>query len=268
MTTNTAQIIPFNIESHQLRVIADERGEPWFVAADVCDVLGYKNSRKAIADHCRQGGVTKRYTIDNMGREQEVTIINEGNLYRLIIKCRLPVAERLEALVCDEILPAIRKTGRYEQPEQITPEQQNALQQIIKRIAAGDGKKTVALWSRFNNHFRLGSYKQLPSKNFAEAITYLEGLTGEYLPRPDLPNALHEIPTREQIFQEIIEESLGNLRLMVSVNKHQAMKVQHIAPNEIITTAAQIPDLIANCGAIIPNAILPKIIEAVASRMK
>lgn len=88
-------------------------GKQWFGASQSAQALGYANPRKAIIDHCRQDGVTKRDTIDNLGRSQEMNFIDEGNLYRLITKSRLSGAEAFERWVFDEVLPTIRKTGSY-----------------------------------------------------------------------------------------------------------------------------------------------------------
>ncbi|MCX2962460.1 BRO family protein, partial [Rodentibacter caecimuris] len=74
---------------------------------------GYTNSRKALQDHCKPKGVTKRYTPTQSGN-QEMIFINEPNLYRLIIKSRKPEAEPFEAWVFEEVLPQIRKTGKYQ----------------------------------------------------------------------------------------------------------------------------------------------------------
>lgn len=100
------------------------RGEPWFVGKDVCEVLGYTNPNKAMADHCKgvsnryplgEDGVTNRYTIrDRFGREQDVRIINEPDLYRLIIRSNMPAAEPFERWVFEEVLPSIRKYGKYQ----------------------------------------------------------------------------------------------------------------------------------------------------------
>ncbi len=81
-------------------------------AADICKALGYKNTRDAIIKHCRQKGVAKRDTLTDGGK-QEMTFIDEGNLYRLILKSNLPAAREFESWVCDEVLPAIRRTGSY-----------------------------------------------------------------------------------------------------------------------------------------------------------
>jgi hypothetical protein len=83
------------LQSLDVRVFADDAGEPWFCAADVCAVLGYRNSRRSIDLHCRDQGVTKRYIPTESGN-QEMTYINEGNVYRLIIKSRKPEAQAFE----------------------------------------------------------------------------------------------------------------------------------------------------------------------------
>ena len=69
------------------------KGEPWFVAKDVAELLGYVNPRKAVSDHCKGAtgdGVTIR---DAIGREQSMTIIPELDVYRLIMRSKLPAAE-------------------------------------------------------------------------------------------------------------------------------------------------------------------------------
>ena len=86
-------------------------GKPYFVGTDVAKALGYSNPRKAILDHCK--GVTKRDTPTSSGI-QSMSYINEGDLYRLIMKSKLPSAEKFESWVMDEVLPTIRKTGSYQ----------------------------------------------------------------------------------------------------------------------------------------------------------
>ena len=123
------QFSTFNFKDLPVRVISDPKGEFWFCGTDVCAILGYTNSRKALQDHCKQGGVTKRYT-PTKSADQEMTFINEPNLYRLIIKSRKPEAEPFEAWVFEEVLPQIRKTGKY----QLHP-QQLALPEPEKKFA-------------------------------------------------------------------------------------------------------------------------------------
>lgn len=85
-------------------------GKPYFVGTDVAKALGYSNPRKAILDHCK--GVTKRDTPTSSGI-QSMSYINEGDLYRLIMKSKLPSAEKFESWVFDEVVPSIRTNGGY-----------------------------------------------------------------------------------------------------------------------------------------------------------
>lgn len=87
-------------------------GEPWFLAKDVAAALGYSNHRKAILDHCKEKGVTICDTLTD-GGVQKAKYINEGNMYRLIVNCTLPIAEVFEEWIFDEVLPSIRKKGFY-----------------------------------------------------------------------------------------------------------------------------------------------------------
>lgn len=95
-------------------------GDPWFVGKDVAGALGYSNPRKALGDHVDDAdkGVTKR---DTLGGMQNITIINESGLYSLILSSKLPTAKRFKHWVTSEVLPAIRKTGRYEMEVSAAP---------------------------------------------------------------------------------------------------------------------------------------------------
>ena len=115
-----------NPEFGEIRTIEIE-GKPYFVASDVAAALGYANPRKAVSDHCK--GVTKRDTPTSSG-VQSMSYIGEGDLYRLIMKSKLPSAEKFESWVMDEVLPSIRITGYYVKP--LTTAEQ------IKLIAQGN----------------------------------------------------------------------------------------------------------------------------------
>ena len=106
--------------------------EPWFVGKDVAAALGYMNPRKALADHVdkedRTKGMEKRNVTpsirDSLGREQYPVLINESGVYSLVFSSKLPTAKAFKRWVTSEILPTIRKTGRYEMP--LTPEEEMA----------------------------------------------------------------------------------------------------------------------------------------------
>lgn len=90
--------------------IIEEDGKVLFCGADVAKALGYARPSEAVAKHAK--GTLKRRILTN-GGEQEMTVIPEGDVYRLIVSSKLPKAQEFEAWVFDEVLPSIRKHGGY-----------------------------------------------------------------------------------------------------------------------------------------------------------
>lgn len=103
----------FDFQGNGVRVVMID-GDPWFVASDVARVLGYANPQEAVRTHCK--GVRKTLT-PSRGGEQEASVIPERDVYRLIMRSRLPEAERFEEWVVGEVLPSIRKTGGFGLPQ-------------------------------------------------------------------------------------------------------------------------------------------------------
>lgn len=87
-------------------------GEPWFVAKDVCDILGVKNPRQAMT---RLDDFEKNTVILNDGNKgnPNMTIISESGFYILVLSSRKPIAKPFQIWVTREVLPSIRKTGSY-----------------------------------------------------------------------------------------------------------------------------------------------------------
>lgn len=104
----------FAFDSQAVRVVMVD-GQPWFVGKDVAEVLGYANPADAITKHCK--GVAKRYPLSTPGGTQELRIISEPDMLRLIVGSKLPAAEAFERWVFEEVLPSIRKTGAYVDPK-------------------------------------------------------------------------------------------------------------------------------------------------------
>lgn len=88
-------------------------GEPWFVAADACRILGISNNRDAVSrldDDERMDGVG---ITDTVGRRNYGTMVSESGLYSLIFQSRKPEARKFRKWVTGEVLPSIRKKGYY-----------------------------------------------------------------------------------------------------------------------------------------------------------
>lgn len=180
--TNELQIFK-NSSFGNLEVLTIE-GKQWFPAIKVAEILGYANPRKAIRDHSKEKGVTIRSVLSN-GGTQNKKFIDEGNLYRLITKSKLPQAEQFEEWVFDDVLPTLRKTGSYQVKPLTTSEQIQLIAQgnteLDERVTAieesypimhGQAKHIQQLVARkvaeiVRNKFN-GYYKETSKKLFAE----------------------------------------------------------------------------------------------------
>ncbi|PID48735.1 MAG: hypothetical protein CR991_10250 [Proteobacteria bacterium] len=165
-----------------IRIQRDNADKFWFCGKDICQILGYSNSRKAISDHCRKDGVTNRNTIDNLGRTQPTTFINEGNLYRLIVKSQKPEAGKFETWIFEEVLPSIRKTGYYvmpdqpEEPETLSHQQYQAIRTMINRVSyffRNQQAVEYALNNYLRFEFNADRVKYLQASDYDKAMAFL-----------------------------------------------------------------------------------------------
>ena len=110
------EIQRFDFRGASLRTLTDEEGEPWFVAKDVCDILGMSNPSMAVIA-LDKDEVAQIDPKDYLGSEnrsnQAVNIVSEPGLYKLIMRSRKPEAKEFQRWVTHEVLPQIRKTGGY-----------------------------------------------------------------------------------------------------------------------------------------------------------
>lgn len=114
-TVGKVEVFNFSQENAPIRVQVINNN-PWFVAKDVCQILGIANHKDAVSrldDDERDGvGIT-----DPIGRQQTVTTVSESGLYALIFQSRKPEARKFRKWVTSEVLPSIRKTGMYAVPQ-------------------------------------------------------------------------------------------------------------------------------------------------------
>ncbi|EMU1424550.1 BRO-N domain-containing protein [Neisseria gonorrhoeae] len=192
---NAVQVL--NFQQNSVRTVADNKGELWFLANDVCEILGYTNPRRTVDLHCKSRGVTKRYTPTTSG-EQEMTYINEPNLYRLIIKSRKPAAEAFEEWVMETVLPAIRKTGGCQVGPKTTADDRTGLRRAVAALVGRKGIDYSSAYSMIHQRFNVESVEDLPAGKLSEAVAYVHaltlytGLTGEVLDAP--PKAEPKLP--------------------------------------------------------------------------
>lgn len=101
----------FNFGSSPIRTTTSSEGKPLFVAKDVAVALGYKDTINAIKAHTK--GVVIRHPLQTPGGVQDVAVIDESNLYRLVMRSNAEHAEEFQDWVVEEVLPAIREHGVY-----------------------------------------------------------------------------------------------------------------------------------------------------------
>lgn len=166
---------PFIFQDHQIRTVI-ENDQLWFVAKDVCSALDISwngATLKPLPESWQ--GMLKFHTPSG---KQNLRTISEPAVYKLAFRSNKSQADEFTNWIAGEVVPSIRKTGKYDIQEQpalsstLTPEQQCTLQNMVKALVERGGIY-ANIWSRFNNHFRLGSYKQLPQSRMGEAVHYL-----------------------------------------------------------------------------------------------
>ena len=109
------QIVAFDFESHDVRVVIGQDGEPRFVAADLLSTLSLDRKALERLDDDEKGVSS----IHTPGGQQEMTVVNESGLFNLVLGSRKPEAKRFKRWVTHEVLPSIRKTGAYAAPGSI-----------------------------------------------------------------------------------------------------------------------------------------------------
>ena len=107
----------FNYNSVEVRTIQND-GETWFVLRDVCNVLGLGTPAR-VAERLDTDEVSQTHITDSMGRQQEMTIINESGLYNVILRSDKPEAKPFRKWVTSEVLPTIRRHGMYATPDTV-----------------------------------------------------------------------------------------------------------------------------------------------------
>ncbi|MGU9821154.1 BRO-N domain-containing protein [Pseudomonas sp. LF090] len=213
ISTAASNVIPFDFRGHSVRAVTIE-GEPWFVASDVCRVLEVVNTTQAM-----QALDDDERSMFNIGRQGEANIVNESGLYTLILRSRDAVKKgskphAFRKWVTAEVLPAIRKQGRYEDAshkmntlvgQTIGTDGFHMLGAVVKGKVSSlpvpiQRRATAKIWSQTHAAFGVRSAADIPAdqldaaRNFIAAYAVLEG---EFIPKGqgksfDIPDKLGE----------------------------------------------------------------------------
>ncbi len=206
--------LTFSFENSQLSVLGDLLN-PLFIAKQVCDLLGFGNSRQALETHCDPEDVCKIEILDRLNRKQLVNCVNESGLYALIFGSKLPKAKQFKRWVTNEVLPAIRKQGAYisdkltyeealkiveekhaNETQTISNEQQYELSsRVMRKTHALFGNKNYSfVYRALKRRFRIPRYTCLLQRDFETALTFVDGLKVSDF---NVPDVKEETPAAE-----------------------------------------------------------------------
>lgn len=149
-----------NSEFGRVRTLLDADGKILFCGSDVAKALGYSQTAKAVREHCKEDGCLIQTVTDGLGRTQRARFITEGNVYRLILRSKLPSAGKFEQWVVDEVLPSIRGHGAYIAPNVLarmeqSPEFTGQLVELLKReqMKTGGPEQQMAVMMAKSDYF-------------------------------------------------------------------------------------------------------------------
>ncbi len=195
----TAQVIPFRFEAKQVRTLMID-DQPWFVAADVAAALGYPAAPQMTRnlDDDEKG----MQNVHTLGGDQEMLVINESGLYSAILRSRKAEAKRFKKWVTAEVLPAIRKHGRYEDAgnsmgtllgQTIGTDAAHMLGALIKGKVTKVPKEfrqqaTAKIWSQTHTAFGVRSAADIPAIQLDAARNFIAAyaLEGEWLAKEEV----------------------------------------------------------------------------------
>ena len=225
--TIQSQFSTFNFESNSIRTLVINN-EPWFVAKDVCDTLKISNVSDALLKLDDDEKATIGLTDSQAGNgAQSISIISESGMYTLILRCRDAVKKgsiphRFRKWVTAEVLPTIRKTGKYE--SKTTVDDRTGLRNAVNMLVSKKGLIYSDAYHLVHQRFNVESIEDLTLEQLPEAVEYVHKiiLEGELITDPELPR-------REKKFSfEFTEYELQELAWLWFAFKRGIGTFQHI----------------------------------------
>nr|DAN47504.1 MAG TPA: repressor domain protein [Bacteriophage sp.] len=182
MTTQTKQLSTFNFENQSIRALVINN-EPWFIAKDVCDTLKISNVSDALLKLDDDEKATIGLTDSQAGKgAQSISIISESGMYTLILRCRDAVKKgsvphRFRKWVTAEVLPAIRKTGKYE--SKTTADDRTGLRNAVNMLVSKKGLIYSDAYHLIHQRFNVESIEDLTLEQLPQAVEYIHKIVLE-----------------------------------------------------------------------------------------
>ncbi|CAM3797880.1 Prophage antirepressor [Pseudomonas synxantha] len=199
----TAEIIPFSFGKRQVRTLLIN-DQPCFVATDVCEALAIVNTARALSrlDDDEKG----THAVSTLGGTQNLSVVNESGLYSLILTSRKAEAKIFKKWVTAEVLPAIRKHGRYDDHGKMTTlmdeligmSELNVIKGLIRdksKAVPADQRQgfQLVMHNRLHTRFNVPRTELIPAAQFDQACNFIGSyaLEGEYIPARTHTGGIH-----------------------------------------------------------------------------
>ena len=185
MTTQTKQLSTFNFENHSIRALVINN-EPWFVVKDLCDTLGITNPSKAILnldDDEKMISTDSNLKLGSAGNgAQSLALVSESGMYTLILRCRDAVKKgsvphRFRKWVTAEVLPEIRKTGKYE--SKTTADDRTGLRNAVNMLVSKKGLIYSDAYNLVHQYMNVERIEDIPADKLQSAVEYVHRIVLE-----------------------------------------------------------------------------------------
>lgn len=159
-------LVKFEFEGRGVRTVVI-KDEPWFVAKDVCEILNLENVTKAVST-LEEDELTL-LSVRSGGQVREMNVVSESGLYALIFKSRKENAKRFRKWVTGEVLPQIRKTGKY---EVVPSEMPKSLPEALRAYADALEREQMLIEDKTELEVRLDEAKKWYSIKRMEKLNF------------------------------------------------------------------------------------------------
>lgn len=238
----------FRFGDSEIRVI-DKAGDPWFVAKDVCDVLGISNNRDGIArlDEDEKGVALT----DTLGGAQELAVVSESGMYTLVLRCRDAikpgtVPHSFRKWVTSEVLPAIRKTGQYSKNRKTTVNERTPLRDAVNMLVGKKGLRYDDAYNMVHQRFDVDSIDELEQDQIPLAVEYIHRvvLDGEFIGKqPELPLTSTQFSKEELcslcwlwMSSSVMISKIAEVEPLLAVAEHRLAGAYYSMPREYART--------------------------------
>ena len=205
--SNQTQLSTFTFETNSIRTFAINN-EPWFIAKDICDALNISNVADSLSKLDDDEKTTVGLTDSQAGKgAQSLSLVSESGMYTLILRCRDAVKKgsvphRFRKWVTAEVLPAIRKTGKYE--SKTTVDDRTGLRNAVNMLVSKKGLIYSDAYHLIHQRFNVESIEDLTLEQLPQAV--------EYVHRIVLEGELITTPKKDECFNfEFTEHELQQL---------------------------------------------------------